>query len=272
MCNDTFKSSYLYICYNMEIKKNSHSFFISDKYSKSWFSNNKIDTWEQDTFCILEYYKNYKKGIYIDIGAWIGATVLYGANIYKKVLAIEPDPVALKRLKENISANNFHSIVIIEKGLSSVNGTSEFGGNGELGNSESTLLISNKDDYLSYSGFQNTLWKDNHEHIVIIETITIESLIEQEEVNPDDISLIKMDIEGGEKIVIPAIVNFLKKYKPVFYISLHRCFLRASEIEEIIDILFGVYDKCYVFSVNGEKRSVDKITIQKESVSSLVFE
>jgi len=185
------------------------------------------------------------------------------------VIAIEPDTVALERLKKNIRANSFNNISLIEKGLSKNNGTSEFGGNGELGNSESTLLISNKADYLSYDGRQHV---HTHNEILVIETITIETLIEEQKINPEDISLIKMDIEGGEKIVVPALVNFLKKYKPNFYISLHRCFLRPSDIEEIIDILFGVYDKCYVFSCNGEKRLVDKNIIQNESLGCLVFE
>jgi hypothetical protein len=86
------------------------------------------------------------------------------------------------------------------------------------------------------------------------------------------ISLIKIDIEGGEKIVVPALIDFLKIHKPVFYISLHRCFLREYDIEEIINILFGIYDTCYVFSDNGEKKIVDKNFIQKEALTSLVFE
>ncbi len=256
----------------MEIKKNNCSFLISDdEYSKKWFSNNKLDKWEQDTFHILDYYKN-KESIYIDIGSWIGPTILYSANIYKKVIAIEPDPVALKRLKKNISVNSFNNIVVIEKGLSSDNGTSEFGGNGELGNSESTLLISNKDDYLSYSGRHTKFWSSNNNDTVLIETINIETLIKQQKINPKNISLIKLDIEGGEKIVVPSLINFLKKHKPIFYISLHRCFLRDYEIEEIIDILFGIYDKCYFFSKSGKKKLVDKNFIQKKNLTSIVFE
>jgi FkbM family methyltransferase len=256
----------------MKIEKNNCSFFISeeDRYSLDWFSNNKLDEWEKDTFHIFEYYKNHKKGIYIDIGAWIGPTVLYCANIYKKIIAIEPDPVALKRLKKNISVNNFTNIVLIEKGLSSENGITQFGGNGSLGNSESTLLIANKQDYLSYTGRHTR--SHSHNDIIEIETITIEKLIEQQNIDPLHISLIKMDIEGGEKIVVPALVNFLSKYKPIFFISLHRCFLRKLEIEKIIDILFNIYDKCYHFSDTNDKKKVDKNFINKNKLCSLVFE
>jgi FkbM family methyltransferase len=254
----------------MEIRKNNRKFLVSDVYSKSWFGDNKIDWWEQDTFWILEHYKNTKGSTYIDIGAWIGPTVLYSANIYKRVVAIEPDPVALQRLKTNMKANTFDNITLIEKGLSSENGKSNFGGNGDLGNSESTLLIANKEDYLSYPG-RHTL-HHKHDQVVTIDTITIESLIEQEKIDPESISLIKMDIEGGEKIVVPGLVNFLKKHKTAFYISLHRCYLRPSEIEEIIDTLFGIYDKCYVFDNFNNKKLVDKKHIQEKELCCLVFE
>jgi FkbM family methyltransferase len=256
----------------MIVKKNNCSFLISkdDAYSMRWFSNRKLDTWEQDSFHVFDYYKNHKEGIYIDVGAWIGPTVLYCANIYKKVIAIEPDPVDLQRLKRNLSANNFKNIVLIEKGLSSENGVTKFGGNGSLGNSESTLLIADKEEYLSYKGKHTSV--HSHNEIVEIETITIEKLLEQQNIDPEHIGLIKMDIEGGEKIVVPALVNFLNKYKPVFYVSLHRCFLRESDIEKIVDTLFDVYDKCYYFTNNGEKKVTNKIDIQTKKLCCLVFE
>ena len=186
------------------------------------------------------------------------------------MIACEPDPIAVSRLKKNISANNFNNIVLIEKGLSSENGITQFGGNGSLGNSQSTLLIANKEEYLSYKGSDTK----NHSHNVIveIETITIEKLIEQQNIDPQNISLIKMDIEGGEKLVVPSLVNFLNTYKPVFYISLHRCFLNKSDINDIIDILFNIYDKCYYFSKNGEKKLIDKKFIQMKKLNCLVFE
>jgi FkbM family methyltransferase len=256
----------------MQVNIHNNKFIISDDYSKNWFgSYNNLDGWEPETFYILDHYKNHKESLYIDIGAWIGPTVLYSANIYKKVIAIEPDPVALQRLKKNISANNFDNIVVIDKGLSSNNGTSEFGGNNELGNSMSTLLIANKEDYLSYSGCHTTHYL-NHNDVVTIETITIETLIDQLNINPEHISLIKMDIEGGEKIVIPALVDFLKKYKINLYISVHSGFLRNSEVVEIIDTLFEIYDKCYSFTSVGEKILVDKETVMKNCLFNVVFE
>ena len=55
--------------------------------------------------------------------------------------------------------------------------------------------------------------------------------------NQNRIDVLKMDIEGGEIIVVPYLKNFLKTYKPVFYISLHYVFLPESDIQIILDIL-----------------------------------
>lgn len=255
----------------MEISKNTHKFFVKGKFSEDWFLD-KFCNWENDTFHILEYYKNKTNGIYIDIGAWIGPTVLYASNIYKKVIAVEPDRVAIQRLKENLSVNSFDNIVLIEKGLSNTNGKTNFGGNGELGNSESTLLAAYEGFY-KYDGRHTSVWKNKHlNNIIEIETITFETLLEENKIKPEDISLIKMDIEGGEVIVVPSIKDFLKKYKPKFYISLHPCFLRKCDISFILDILFEVYDKCYYFTSLGAKKEINKESIATLEKNSLVFE
>ena len=254
----------------MKVTKNNRTFTISnDTYSKSWFSNH-ITKWEPNTFHILEHYKNIRNGLYIDIGSWIGPTVLYSANIYNKVIAIEPDPVAVNRLKQNLESNYFDNITLIEKGLSDKDGKTKFGGNGDFGNSESTLLINNKKHYLSYKGRHTTVHK--HNDITEIETLTMETLMNEQKINPELISLIKMDIEGGEIILIPALQTFLKKHKPVFYISLHYCFLRDEDIQKILNILFKIYDNCYYFNKNGWKKPVDKKIIKAKKIDSLVFE
>jgi FkbM family methyltransferase len=209
------------------IKKNNTQFYIKGEYSIDWFvSNFENNIWECDTFNILDYYKN-KDSIYIDIGAWIGPTVLYSANKYKQVICFEPDPIAITRLKENLSVNNLENITLITKALSDNNGFSDFGGNGELGNSMSTLLVGldNKEDFYNDYGRNGFLsYDERKKNIIQIETITIDKVLEDNNINQNNIGLIKMDIEGGEKIVIPAIEKFLKRCKPNFFISLHYVF------------------------------------------------
>jgi FkbM family methyltransferase len=253
----------------MQTTKFNQTFLVSDTHiQNNFFKGTSYTNWENDTFHILEYYKNHKKSLYLDIGAWIGPTVLYSANIYNKVIAIEPDTVAIKVLKDNISINNYNNITLIEKGLSNNDGKALFGGNGDLGNSMSSLVIANT-NYELVKGFQEIF---DHSTVIEINTITIETLIEEQNINPEDISLIKMDIEGGEIIVVPHLINFLKKYKPVFYISLHYVFAKAADITAVIDILFEIYDKCFIFDNNGNKKEVDKISVINDQNTTLVFE
>ena len=145
------------------------------------------------------------------------------------VIAVEPDPIALERLKENLNVNNFNNINLIEKALSDKNGITQFGGNGDLGNSESTILVDDS-NFFSYSGRHTKYWKGQQNNIIQVETITIEKLIEEQNINPENLSLTKIDIEGGEKIVIPYLKSFLTRYKPVLYISFALLLFKTSGI------------------------------------------
>ena len=70
----------------MHIIKRKTEFNISGKYSVDWFVPNiHYGNWEEDTFNILDHYQNPYK-TYIDIGAWIGPTVLYSASKFKNVV------------------------------------------------------------------------------------------------------------------------------------------------------------------------------------------
>jgi len=259
------------------VKKNNTEFYIKGQYSIDWFiPHMENGTWELDTFNILDFYAN-KDLVYIDIGAWIGPTVLYSADKYKKIICFEPDPIAVSRLNENLSVNTFKNVTLITKALSSYNGNSDFGGNGALGNSMSTLLVSldNKLDFFNDYGRNNGFlsYDERARDIITVETITMDKVLEEYNVDPYKIGLIKMDIEGGEKIVIPSILNFLKKYKPNFYISLHRVFLNNNDIESIINDLFDIYTNCYYYSSNDcSREKVTKDIIQKQGYNTLVFE
>jgi FkbM family methyltransferase len=258
----------------MEIVKNEHKFKVIGRYSENWFANDRLNIWEQETFYILDHYSNREiNNVYVDIGAWIGPTVLYAASIYNKIIALEPDPVAFSRLEKNVLLNSFNNITLCKKALSNLNGHSLFGGNGELGNSESTLLVSFK-DYCSWGGENGGRWNESERksNIIETETITLDTLLEEHNINPKDISLIKMDIEGGEFIVIPHLKEFLKKYKPTFYISLHYCFLKYEQVLFIVQTLFEIYNDCFIFTSNGNKIKKTVVEVIDQKLTSLVFE
>ncbi|MBK9660518.1 MAG: FkbM family methyltransferase [Chitinophagaceae bacterium] len=58
--------------------------------------------------------------ILVDAGAYIGTFCMYAINKYpqiKKVIALEPDPLSLEKLKKNIELNNLSNIDVLQAGL-----------------------------------------------------------------------------------------------------------------------------------------------------------
>lgn len=250
-------------------KKFNHIFKIKDEFSINWFKNN-LEYWEPSIFHVLEYYQNKKKD-YLDIGSWIGGTAIIASKLFNKVYAIEPDPIAHNRLKDNITTNKKNNIIAIKECLSNKVGEIEFGGNGPLGNSESSMLVSN-DDFLSFESRSKNFWKNKHHSKVLVKTLDFKGLIKKYKINLKNVSLVKIDIEGGEKIIIPHINKFLSMYLPVVYLELHHMYLRKSEIEMILDRLLNIYKKCYFFNSKGKKFEINKDLIVSENISHIIFE
>jgi tRNA G37 N-methylase Trm5 len=71
-----------------------------------------------------EYVLNVSGKIIVDVGAYIGDTSIYFAiKGAKKVIAIEPHPVAFKEMLENIQLNSLEKVIIpINAGLASKHG------------------------------------------------------------------------------------------------------------------------------------------------------
>ncbi len=85
---------------NILVKKNNISFTVEDSKElhqdvgyNFWLE--KYSSWEPGTFKVLDQYLSKDKD-YLDIGAWVGPTAIYGSFISRKVVAVEPDPVAHK--------------------------------------------------------------------------------------------------------------------------------------------------------------------------------
>lgn len=86
------------------IKKNNLQFIIDktgcpDGYWYNVWFLEIYPTWEITTFEVFDKYLDKDK-YYIDIGAWIGPTVLYAAQKTKRVIAFEPDNIAFNALKK----------------------------------------------------------------------------------------------------------------------------------------------------------------------------
>ncbi|TSC57839.1 MAG: methyltransferase, FkbM subfamily protein [Candidatus Peregrinibacteria bacterium Greene0416_19] len=241
----------------------------TDWYVRWWTESYK--EWEPETFRVFDAFLD-RHHSYIDVGAWIGPTVLYGASKAKHVYALEPDPVAYAALHRNIVMNPqfARKITAVEAALGDSDGESIFGGNGELGNSESTLLIRDP-SYISDqaerprmgSAEQDRAWRDGAR--TTVRTVTIETFLRENRIA--DCSFVKMDIEGGEAIAVPAMEKFLRAERPTFFVSLHWVYLSKPQIESIVNLLYDIYP--FIYDVHLH-RTLQRETVMGKCVGQLV--
>jgi FkbM family methyltransferase len=209
--------------YKIEI--NDKTFFV--KYTPFWKAV-KMGTWEPDTFLVFDRFID-KEHSFIDIGAWIGPTTLYGSQIAKCCYAIEPDPVAFKNLKKNIVLNPTlkSKVKLYDYCISDKPGTTKFWNPVAMGNSGSSILFAES------------------KKSIVVKSITLQNFTDSNKIN--NCNFIKIDIEGGETLVLPNIKSFLEKNKPTLYLSLHPTVFKNIKkdytiIQDTLKIYKNIYD------------------------------
>jgi FkbM family methyltransferase len=192
------------------VVKNDVSFIVSDNVQFAYFWDSVFpNQWEDFIFHVMDHYLQPDKN-YLDIGAWIGPTALYAANKAKHTFSIDPDHVAFSELQKNIQLNPSitHKITAINQALSYKSGTMKLYKRTQFGDSSSSLIRTLSDDFYE------------------VTACTLKELLEEYQIR--NLSLIKMDIEGGEYMVIPSMREYLERYKPPLHLSLHPTFLKSN--------------------------------------------
>lgn len=169
--------------------------------------------WEPHTFRVFDKYLDSGHS-YVDVGAWVGPTVLYGCQIAKHCWAIEPDRVALDMLAKNMAENDFKNISVYEGAISDHTGDVRLGAV-TLGESMTSFLF-----------------PDNS---FVSPCMTLEDYFAANSIQ--DCNFIKMDIEGGELVVLPQAVSFLQKLKVPLYLAVHYQFLDGVQLGVVADTL-----------------------------------
>jgi len=165
--------------------------------------------WEPETYEVFDRFIDADT-VFLDVGAWIGSTALYAAQTAKETHAFEPDPVAFDQLKKNTSANigeDWHeNISLHPEAVAPENGTMTMGSRAEAGDSMSSALLGDDTD----------AWK--------VKTTALGDFLNEKSLKGEKLFL-KIDIEGGEYKLIPAIKDLLKRENCAVYLSLHPEFL-----------------------------------------------
>ena len=165
----------------------------------------------------------------IDIGANVGFySVLCAKNIErKKVLAVEPAPEAIERLRRNIHLNNVADKVEIFTGvISNREGMTEI------------KIVRGREEYssigvMAHPSIANADWITEK-----VASTTLDALVEEKSLDP---GFIKLDVEGVEHFVLEGAKKVLSVNRPIILSEIDDFLLRknGSSARELIRLIAG---------------------------------
>lgn len=135
--------------------------------------------------------------IFVDIGGYIGATLIgyartFGAKCYQRMYCYEIVPANIENIEKNIKTYHLDNVIIRKKGAGSRNGTMYLSSN-----------VLSSVSQLTESG------------AVTVPIVKIDDDIEE------DVTFIKMDIEGGEEEALSGCLDKIRKNHPKLALSVH---------------------------------------------------
>lgn len=211
----------------LKINRNGRYFFVDSTKNYNFWKTFENGDWEPQTLEILDKFLD-KNHSYIDMGAWIGPTSLYGCQIAKHCYAIEPDPNAFLELKKNIELNTH----LISKITLS---------NYCISNSCGSTKLYTKNNY-EFGDSRSSIWYDEESTFQEVKTTTFEQFMHDFSII--DCNFIKMDIEGAEFIILPTMLDYLKTCRPTVLLEIHYEQFMNNPIKnlEAIKNILKIYD------------------------------
>lgn len=180
----------------------------------------------------------------VDVGAWVGPTALFAAQFCGRVFAVEPDPAAYERLLANLRMNAAANIAPCHAAIAPANGRVALANRRHFGNSMTRAQLSTVDDDGDGGGDGSTGDLGGNRATVL--GLRLATFIDWLEIARID--LLKIDIEGGEFALLPALLALPMRLRPVVHLSVHAPLFPASERAEKLSTvaeLAGQYAHIY---------------------------
>lgn len=225
----SFTKKHNQIEFQYPIDKVNYLFSIDESSSDSDVFNQIVVCNEYEPVRELISLHNIQIKTIIDAGANVGYTCIYLSHYYPgaTILALEPNIETFNRLKRNIDINKLNNVKLFQKGLW------------------------NKNTYLKadYSFRDKQAWsfrleETSVEQEKLFEVVSVEHLLSSN--NIEEIDLLKIDVEGGEKEIFNTNfdLSWLNKVK-VIAIEIHDEFDCREQIENKLKEYF-------ILSYSGE--------------------
>jgi FkbM family methyltransferase len=196
-------------------------------------------SWEPETLAALDRILE-PETLFVDIGSWIGPTALYAAALGCRVVCVEADPEALRRLRANLDLNPqlAAGIEIVDRALFPSSGEVRLASLRKPGDSMSSIV-----------------------HDAGVETWSVNTI------TPDELAariagsaryFLKIDIEGGEYASLPRAKALMRLGGIVaVHLSLHPQFVLGDSrgLKRLRRLVRLAWDSAAIFRVLGGMRA-----------------
>lgn len=173
--------------------------------------------WEPYLLRVLELALAAREGIFVDVGANVGATAIPVAVCNRKqhIVCFEPHPANCKRLRENRNMNKLEHVRIEEKAVSDVSGKIAFYAQQGSKNMGLSSLQLNHDI-------------ENHETLEV-ETVTLDEYFRG---RTHPCVAIKIDVQGFEWQVLQGAKEIIRQDRPYIFFEHEDEYFSSSEAQE----------------------------------------
>ena len=162
----------------------------------------------------------------IDAGGYVGDTaLLFSSYTDKSIHVFEASPSNMDIIRETIRLNQLENIVPVSKALGEKSGTATF----SLGERNSCNSLVERPGY-------------NYPNHIEVPVITLDDYVRE---NNLEVGLIKVDIEGGEQLLLKGAVETIRTQHPILLISIYHS---ANDFFEIKPMIEKICDK-YTFRI-----------------------
>ena len=162
----------------------------------------------------------------IDAGGYVGDTaLLFSSYTDKSIHVFEASPSNMDIIRETIRLNQLENIVPVSKALGEKSGTATF----SLGERNSCNSLVERPGY-------------NYPNHIEVPVITLDDYVRE---NDLEVGLIKVDIEGGEQLLLKGAVETIRTQHPILLISIYHS---ANDFFEIKPMIEKMCDK-YTFRI-----------------------
>ena len=162
----------------------------------------------------------------IDAGGYVGDTaLLFSSYTDKSIHVFEVSPSNMDIIRETIRLNQLENIVPVSKALGEKSGTATF----SLGERNSCNSLVERPGY-------------NYPNHIEVPVITLDDYVRE---NNLEVGLIKVDIEGGEQLLLKGAVETIRTQHPILLISIYHS---ANDFFEIKPMIEKMCDK-YTFRI-----------------------